>query len=140
MQPFFRLDSVANRESPSAIHRATESVFSIAIRNFLEWNKAVLRSGREVSMFLAVRYQVRSGTLKHVSANRSSLCASGEMADTPDLGSGPARGGGSSPLSRTIGFSQFVHFRNGFNPKSNRTQTGTAKRQMASTLFQVQSR
>src|SRR5580693_5925616 len=29
-------------------------------------------------------------------------CASGEMADTPDLGSGPARGGGSSPLSRTI--------------------------------------
>ena len=24
------------------------------------------------------------------------------MADTPDLGSGPARGGGSSPLSRTI--------------------------------------
>src|SRR5215212_7188267 len=28
--------------------------------------------------------------------------ASGEMADTPDLGSGPARGGGSSPLSRTI--------------------------------------
>ena len=28
-------------------------------------------------------------------------CASGEMADTPDLGSGPARGGGSSPLSRT---------------------------------------
>jgi hypothetical protein len=29
-------------------------------------------------------------------------CASGEMADTPDLGSGPARGGGSNPLSRTI--------------------------------------
>ena len=28
-------------------------------------------------------------------------CASGEMADTPDLGSGPARGGGSNPLSRT---------------------------------------
>ena len=27
--------------------------------------------------------------------------ASGGMADTPDLGSGPARGGGSSPLSRT---------------------------------------
>ena len=28
-------------------------------------------------------------------------CASGEMADAPDLGSGPVRGGGSSPLSRT---------------------------------------
>ncbi len=28
--------------------------------------------------------------------------ASGGMADTPDLGSGPARGGGSNPLSRTI--------------------------------------
>src|SRR6476620_1037809 len=38
-------------------------------------------------------------------------CASGEMADTPDLGSGPARGGGSSPLSRTMfywGFSRFL--------------------------------
>src|SRR5258706_4049346 len=30
------------------------------------------------------------------------VCASGEMADTPDLGSGPVRGGGSSPLSRTL--------------------------------------
>jgi hypothetical protein len=30
------------------------------------------------------------------------------MADTPDLGSGPARGGGSSPLSRTkVGFLKF---------------------------------
>src|SRR4051794_4234933 len=29
------------------------------------------------------------------------VCASGEMADAPDLGSGPVRGGGSSPLSRT---------------------------------------
>ena len=32
----------------------------------------------------------------------SARCASGGMADTPDLGSGPVRGGGSSPLSRTI--------------------------------------
>ena len=30
--------------------------------------------------------------------------ASGEMADTPDLGSGPVRGGGSSPLSRTMNY------------------------------------
>ena len=29
-------------------------------------------------------------------------CARGGMADTPDLGSGPERGGGSSPLARTI--------------------------------------
>lgn len=138
MQPFFRLYSVANRKVP-VLFTAQPNQFS-PLQSAKESNKAVLRSGREVSMFLAVRYQVRSGTLKLVSANRPSLCASGEMADTPDLGSGPARGGGSSPLSRTIGFSQFVHFRNGFNPKSNRTQTGTAKRQMASTLFQVQSR
>jgi hypothetical protein len=34
-------------------------------------------------------------------------CASGEMADAPDLGSGPVRGGGSSPLSRTISRLQF---------------------------------
>ena len=27
-----------------------------------------------------------------------------ELADAPDLGSGPARGGGSSPLARTRGF------------------------------------
>lgn len=29
-------------------------------------------------------------------------CARGGMADAPDLGSGPERGGGSSPLARTI--------------------------------------
>ena len=29
-------------------------------------------------------------------------CARGGMADAPDLGSGPVRGGGSSPLARTI--------------------------------------
>ena len=41
----------------------------------------------------------------------AAFCASGEMADAPDLGSGPVRGGGSSPLSRTINSLRFKEIR-----------------------------
>ena len=39
-----------------------------------------------------------------------------ELADTPDLGSGSARIGGSSPLARTTKFNEF----NGFNVSDTR--------------------
>src|SRR5262245_58094815 len=58
-----------------------------------------------------IRPQPAEGQLNLESASISAIVAdggaSGEMADTPDLGSGPARGGGSSPLSRTMNYPCF---------------------------------
>lgn len=46
--------------------------------------------------------------IPHPAAHFIAACARGGMADAPDLGSGPARVGGSSPLARTNDFLSFM--------------------------------